>query len=108
MLENAGIRYVRIDGATPTIERNKIVKRFQEDPNTKLLLMTTGTGAVGYEAFVFRVSQHTEWANCTASISPQRRVSTSLSPNTTLPQKPRQSAGLYASVKLAQSPSFDM
>lgn len=53
MLENAGIRYVRIDGATPTIERNKIVKRFQEDPNTKLLLMTTGTGAVGYEASVF-------------------------------------------------------
>ena len=49
ILENAKIHHVRIDGATPTIERNKIVKQFQEDPNTNLLLMTTGTGAVGYE-----------------------------------------------------------
>ena len=49
MLGNAGMRYVRIDGATPTIERNRIVKQFQEDPCTNLLLMTTGTGAVGYE-----------------------------------------------------------
>ena len=49
MLENAKIHYVRIDGATATVERNRIVKRFQEDPDTKLLLMTTVTGAVGYE-----------------------------------------------------------
>ena len=49
MLETAEMRYVRIDGATPTIERNRIVKQFQEDPYTNLLLMTTGTGAVGYE-----------------------------------------------------------
>ena len=49
MLENAKIHYVRIDGATATVERDGIVKRFQEDPDTKLLLMTTGTGAVGYE-----------------------------------------------------------
>ena len=49
MLENAKIHYVRIDGATPTIERNRIVNQFQEEPDTKLLLMTTGTGAVGYE-----------------------------------------------------------
>ena len=49
MLENAAIHYVRIDGATPTIKRNGIVNQFQEDPDTKLLLMTTGTGAVGYE-----------------------------------------------------------
>lgn len=47
MLENVGIQYVRIDGATPTIERNRIIKQFQEDPETNLLLMTTGTGAVG-------------------------------------------------------------
>ena len=50
MLENLGIRYARIDGAIPTIERNKIIKLFQEDPAANLLLMTTGTGAVGYEA----------------------------------------------------------
>ena len=49
MLENAEIPYARIDGATSTIERNRIVKQFQENPDTKLLLMTTGTGAVGYE-----------------------------------------------------------
>ena len=49
MLQNAKIHYVRIDGATATVERNRIVKQFQEDPHTNLLLMTTGTGAVGYE-----------------------------------------------------------
>ena len=48
MLENVGIQYARIDGAIPTIGRNRIIKRFQEDPKTNLLLMTTGTGAVGY------------------------------------------------------------
>ena len=48
MLEIAKIHYVRIDGATATVERNRIVKQFQEDPDTNLLLMTTGTGAVGY------------------------------------------------------------
>lgn len=48
MLENVGTQYVRIDGAIPTIERNRIIKQFQEDPETSLLLMTTGTGAVGY------------------------------------------------------------
>lgn len=48
MLEEAGIQYVRIDGAIPAVERNKIIKHFQEDSNTTLLMMTTGTGAVGY------------------------------------------------------------
>ena len=52
MLENANMHYVRIDGATATVERNRIVKQFQEDPDTNLLLMTTGTGAVGYEASI--------------------------------------------------------
>ena len=49
MVENAGIRYVRIDGAITTTERNRIIKQFQEDPGTQVLLMTTGTGAVGYK-----------------------------------------------------------
>ena len=52
MLENVEIQYVRIDGATSTIERNRIVQQFQEEPDTKLLLMTTGTGAIGYEASI--------------------------------------------------------
>ncbi|KAM0802320.1 SNF2 family N-terminal domain-containing protein [Usnea florida] len=47
LLENASIQYLRIDGATTTIERNGIIKRFQEHPDSNLLLMTTGTGAVG-------------------------------------------------------------
>ena len=51
MLDNVGIQYVRIDGAIPTLERNRIIKQFQEDTDTNLLLMTTGTGAVGYGAF---------------------------------------------------------
>ncbi|KAL9064865.1 MAG: hypothetical protein Q9161_008607 [Pseudevernia consocians] len=47
MLREAGITYVRIDGAIATSERNRIIKQFQEDEDTNLLLMTTGTGAVG-------------------------------------------------------------
>ena len=47
MLQEAGMAYVRIDGAIGTTERNRIIKQFQEDEGTNLLLMTTGTGAVG-------------------------------------------------------------
>ncbi len=47
MLQEAGMPYVRIDGSISTSERNRIIKQFQEDNDTNLLLMTTGTGAVG-------------------------------------------------------------
>ena len=49
MLKNHGIKHVRIDGGISINERNRIIRQFQEDPDTNLLLMTTGTGAVGYE-----------------------------------------------------------
>jgi len=48
ILAMPGIKYVRIDGAVPTNERSRIIKQFQEDDETNLLLMMTGTGAVGY------------------------------------------------------------
>lgn len=47
ILREANIPYVRIDGAIAISERNRIIKQFQEDGDTNLLLMTTGTGAVG-------------------------------------------------------------
>ncbi len=49
MLSTPGIKHVRIDGDIPPNERPRIIKQFQEDDATSLLLMTTGTGAVGYE-----------------------------------------------------------
>lgn len=52
MLKNFGIEYVRIDGAIPTNQRNRIIKQFQENQDTNLLLMTTGTGAVGYKTSI--------------------------------------------------------
>ncbi len=47
MLLGCSIKYVRIDGDVSSIERAGFVKQFQEDPATNVLLMTTGTGAVG-------------------------------------------------------------
>ena len=49
MLEDAEIQYLRIDGAVSTVERNRIIRQFQENPDMNVLLMTIGTGAVGYE-----------------------------------------------------------
>ena len=31
------------------MERNRTIKQFQDDADINVLLMTTGTGAVGYE-----------------------------------------------------------
>jgi len=47
MLLGRSIKYVRTDGDVSNIERAGFVKQFQEDPATNVLLMTTGTGAVG-------------------------------------------------------------
>ncbi|CAI9627663.1 unnamed protein product [Alternaria burnsii] len=37
----------RIDGECSTAKRKRILQRFAEDPNLRVLIMTTGTGAVG-------------------------------------------------------------
>jgi SWI/SNF-related matrix-associated actin-dependent regulator of chromatin subfamily A3 len=39
--------YQRIDGDCTTLKREKILNRFSKDPDTRILIMTTGTGAVG-------------------------------------------------------------
>jgi SNF2 family DNA or RNA helicase len=38
----------RIDGTVPARERSKKIDDFQRNPETAVLLMTIGTGAVGY------------------------------------------------------------
>jgi len=37
----------RIDGECSTTKRERILHQFTEDPNLRVLIMTTGTGAVG-------------------------------------------------------------
>ena len=37
----------RIDGECSTAKRERILQEFAEDPNLRVLIMTTGTGAVG-------------------------------------------------------------
>ena len=50
MLLQHGIKYLRIDGNVSNVERKIIVKQFQERSEINVLLMTTGTGSVGYRA----------------------------------------------------------
>lgn len=45
---NREIVYSRIDGAVPAPRRSKIIDDFQRNPEMAVLLMTIGTGAVGY------------------------------------------------------------
>jgi SWI/SNF-related matrix-associated actin-dependent regulator of chromatin subfamily A3 len=46
-----GIVYSRIDGTVGASERSRIIDDFQHNPETAVLLMTIGTGAVGYGRF---------------------------------------------------------
>jgi SWI/SNF-related matrix-associated actin-dependent regulator of chromatin subfamily A3 len=41
-------QFQRIDGECPTAKREKILEDFARDQNLRILIMTTGTGAVGY------------------------------------------------------------
>lgn len=44
-----GIKYCRVDGSiSTTTRRKKILLDFQEQDDIRVLLMTLGTGAVGY------------------------------------------------------------
>jgi hypothetical protein len=42
------MKFVRIDGDVSGAERASIVTKFHTDPTINTILMTTGTGAVGY------------------------------------------------------------
>ena len=46
-LRNAGILFQRIDGECATAKRVKILDDFAQIPHLRVLIMTTGTGAVG-------------------------------------------------------------
>ncbi|KAK8050946.1 SNF2 family domain-containing protein [Apiospora rasikravindrae] len=46
-LKERRIDTLRIDGKCPLSERQRTIKRFEEDPTAQVLLMTTGTGAHG-------------------------------------------------------------
>ncbi|KAK7190159.1 SNF2 family domain-containing protein [Paraphaeosphaeria sporulosa] len=46
-LGQLNITFRRIDGECPTAKREKILDEFAHDPSLRVLIMTTGTGAVG-------------------------------------------------------------
>lgn len=50
LLDHDGIDYSRIDGSVPNPERLRVLENFNCNPGMKVLLMTIGTGAVGYGA----------------------------------------------------------
>lgn len=46
-LKSRNIDFVRIDGSHSLVQRKWILENYQKDPSIKILLMTTGTGAIG-------------------------------------------------------------
>lgn len=48
LLSNQNIRFVQLDGSVPLSDRRERLSAFQKDSQTSVLLMTLGTGAVGY------------------------------------------------------------
>ncbi|OLN85473.1 putative SWI/SNF-related matrix-associated actin-dependent regulator of chromatin subfamily A member 3-like 3 [Colletotrichum chlorophyti] len=46
-LEEAGVPYLRIDGDCPLLKRQETLVRFANRDDTRVLIMTTGTGAFG-------------------------------------------------------------
>lgn len=46
-LKLEGIELIRIDGNTLMSERQRSLDKFDTDPEARVLLMTTGTGAFG-------------------------------------------------------------
>ncbi|TVY44221.1 DNA repair protein [Lachnellula occidentalis] len=61
-LNSRSIDFVRIDGSHSFGQRKLILETYQNDPRVKILLMTTGTGAVGLNLTV---------ANCIYILEPQ-------------------------------------
>jgi SWI/SNF-related matrix-associated actin-dependent regulator of chromatin subfamily A3 len=47
ILQNRGIRYLKLDGDVPYKERKSVLRRFQDVQEERVLLMTLGIGAVG-------------------------------------------------------------
>jgi len=51
MLEEENIPYYRIDGSLRITQRREILTNFQLSRGVSVLLMTLGTGAVGYASY---------------------------------------------------------
>ena len=51
-LEAAGICSVRVDGNVSISNRQKALKQFNDDPETRVILLTISCGAVGYAASI--------------------------------------------------------
>lgn len=47
-LKSRNMTYARIDGSQTPGQRNQNLLTYQKEPDIKILLMTTGTGAFGY------------------------------------------------------------
>lgn len=50
------IKFARIDGTYSLSQRQKILENYHTDDQTRILLMTTGTGAVGLDIPIIAVS----------------------------------------------------
>ena len=53
LFTHRGLPFVLIDGSVALADRTKSLTRFKNDPSIPVLLMTLGTGAVGYILFSF-------------------------------------------------------
>jgi SWI/SNF-related matrix-associated actin-dependent regulator of chromatin subfamily A3 len=53
LFTHRGLPFVLIDGSVALADRTKSLARFKNDPSIPVLLMTLGTGAVGYILFSF-------------------------------------------------------
>jgi SWI/SNF-related matrix-associated actin-dependent regulator of chromatin subfamily A3 len=50
LLTDKQVPYLRVDGNTPSAKRREVLDMFQKQGDVSVLLMTLGTGAVGYDA----------------------------------------------------------
>ena len=50
MLTDRGIPWLRIDGQVSFSDRSEILSKFSRDSNIPILLISIGTGAVGYDS----------------------------------------------------------
>jgi SWI/SNF-related matrix-associated actin-dependent regulator of chromatin subfamily A3 len=53
-LRNSGLddgHFQRIDGESPTAKRERILDEFANNTHLRILIMTTGTGAIGYALY---------------------------------------------------------
>ena len=57
LLTDKQIPYLRVDGTTPSAERREVLDMFQKQADVPVLLMTLGTGAVGYDASFLAYTQ---------------------------------------------------